>query len=52
MSDEERIAGLATRVNRLIDEIYVINADIKNFKNKVASDIKMLAEQVQKNAQR
>ena len=52
MSNEEQIASLSTRVGKLVDDIYVVRAEIEEFKRMVSADIKKIVEQVSKNVGR
>lgn len=52
MSNEEQIASLSTRVSKLVDDIYVVRAEIEEFKRMVSADIKKIVEQVSKNVGR
>jgi archaellum component FlaC len=50
MSNEERVIMLSRRINDLVDELHLVKSDINDFKNKVSKDIKLVIEQVRRNA--
>ena len=47
-SQASDISGLRTRISQLVDEIRLLQTDIGRFKERVADDIKLIVEKIDK----